>query len=174
MPLSTALAILAAIPVIVFAPEVADLILDIPAAAAPLAILSAYGIARAVGIAVGTALNGTGEARSVTLASALNIVLILALVVPGFRLAGPTGVALVVSVCQLATIGTLAFATRRRGASLVFLVGPVLAVGALVLLVAGPGGPAPILLRAVAGVIGFLLAGSWAWRIVRTRLPGLF
>ena len=168
VPLSTALAILAAAPVIALAPEIRDLLLGPTASAAPLAILAAYGIVRAVGVAIGTALNGSGAARPVTLAAAANMGLISVLVVPGYWIAGTTGVAVVVLVALSASIALLRGAAHRHGASLAFLGPPALGVTLLVLLVISPLGPGLFAVRIAAGAVEAIVAGAWAWRIMRT------
>lgn len=173
VPLSTALAILAAAPVIALAPEIRDLLLGPTASDAPLAILAAYGVVRAVGVAIGTALNGSGAARPVTLTAALNMGLIAVLVVPGYRIAGPSGVAVVVLVSLAGSIALLRGATHRHGASLAFLGAPAIGVTLLVLLVIGPLGPAPFIVRVAAGACATIIAAAWAWRIVRTGRLGV-
>jgi O-antigen/teichoic acid export membrane protein len=167
-PLSTALAILAAAPVIVMAPEIRDLLLGPSASAAPLAILAAYGILRAVGIAIGTALNGSGAARLVTLAAALNTGLIALLLVPGYLVAGPSGVAAVVLGSLAVSIAPLILTTHRLGANLAFLKPAAIGGTLLVLLVIGPQGAAPLVVRIAAGAASMILATMWAWQIVRT------
>jgi O-antigen/teichoic acid export membrane protein len=167
-PLSTALAILAAAPVIVMAPEIRDLLLGPSASAAPLAILAAYGILRAVGIAIGTALNGSGAARLVTLAAALNTGLIALLLVPGYLVAGPSGVAAVVLGSLAVSIAPLILTTHRLGANLAFLKPAAIGGTLLVLLVIGPHGAAPLVVRIAAGAASMILATMWAWQIVRT------
>ena len=173
VPLSTALAILAAAPVIAFAPEIRDVLLGPTASDVPLALLAAYGVVRAVGIAIGTALNGSGAARPVTWVAALNVGLIAVLLVPGYRIAGPSGVAVVVLVSLAGSIALLQGATKRHGASLAFLGLPAIGVASLVLLVIGPLGPAPLIARAGAGAVATGIALAWAWRIVRTGRSGV-
>ncbi|OGO54090.1 MAG: hypothetical protein A2Z32_13165, partial [Chloroflexi bacterium RBG_16_69_14] len=173
VPLSTALAILAAAPVIALAPEIRDLLLGPTAPAAPLAILAAYGVVRAVGVAVGTALNGSGAARPVTLTAAVNVGLIAVFVVPGYRIAGPTGVAVVVLVSLASSIALLRGVIHRHGASLAFLGAPAIGVTLLVLLVIGPLGPVPLIVRVAAGASATILAAAWAGRIVRAGRLGV-
>ncbi len=172
-PLSTALAILAAAPVIALAPEIRDLLLGPSAPAAPLAILAAYGMVRAVGVAIGTALNGSGAARPVTLTAAMNTGLIAVLVVPGYQIAGPTGVAVVVLASLAASIAPLRGAIHRLGATLAFLGAPAIGVTLLLLLVVGPQGAAPFIVRVAAGAGATILAAGWAWRIVRSGRLGV-
>lgn len=171
--LSTALAILAAAPVIVLAPEIRDQLLGPTASHVTLAILAAYGIVRAVGVAIGTALNGSGAARPVTLAAAMNTGLVAALVVPGYRIAGTIGVAIVVLVSLAGSIVLLRAAIHRHGASLAFLGTPAIGLTLLVLLVVGPLGPTPVIVRVAAGTSATILAAAWAWRIVRTGRLGV-
>ena len=165
-PLSAALAILAAAPVIVMAPEIRDLLLGSSASAAPLAILAAYGIVRAFGVAIGTALNGSGAARLVTLTAALNTGLIALLVVPGYQVAGPSGVAAVVLGSLALSIAPLIVAAHRLGATLSFLTPAAVGGTLLVLLVIGPQGAAPLVVRIAAGATSTILATWWAWQIL--------
>ncbi len=167
VPLSTALAILAAAPVIVLAPEICDFLLGPDAPYSPLAILAAYGVVRAVGVAIGTALNGSGAARPVTISTAVNVGLIAALVVPGYQIAGPTGVSIVVLAALAGSMALLRTPVHRHGASLAFLAAPAVGVFLLVLLVIGPLAPVPMLVRVASGAAAMLLAGAWAWRITR-------
>ena len=173
VPLSTALAILAATPVIVLAPEISRLVIGPTAPAAPLAILAAYGIVRALGVALGTALNGSGAAQSVTRVAAVNVALIAVLVTPGYVIAGPSGVAVVVLASLVGSIVLLEGALGRYGASLSFLKAPALGVALLVLLVVGPLGPLPVMVRVIAGSIAMVLAASWAARILRAGGTGM-
>lgn len=168
-PLSTALAVLAAAPVIVLAPEIGEALLGSAAPFEPLAILAAYGVARAAGIAVGTALNGSGAARSVTVSAVLNATTIVLMVVPAFRVGGIIGVAVMVLGSAIATLLVLRRPTHQLGASLAFLTLPAIGVGTLVVLVANPVGAAPGPLRVAAGVAAMLMAARWAWQIVRSR-----
>jgi O-antigen/teichoic acid export membrane protein len=173
VPLSTALAILAAAPVIALAPEIRDLLLGPTAPDAPLAILAAYGVVRAVGVAIGTALNGSGAARPVTSTAAVNVVLIAILVVPAYSLAGSSGVATVDLVSMVVAVALLRGATHRHGASLSFLGIPAIAVSLLVLLVIGPIAPTALIVRALVGASFMIVATAWAWRIMRSGRPGL-
>jgi O-antigen/teichoic acid export membrane protein len=173
VPLSTALAILAAAPVIALAPEIRDVLLGPTAPDAPLAILAAYGVIRAVGVAIGTALNGSGAARPVTWTAAVNVGLIAILVVPAFSIAGPSGVAVVDLVSLAVSVALLRGATHRHGASLAFLGTPAVGVTGLVLLVLGPLGPVPLILRVAAGAGIMVLAAAWAWRIMRSGRQGV-
>jgi O-antigen/teichoic acid export membrane protein len=166
-PLSMALGIFAAAPVIVLAPEVRHELLGPTAPAAPLAILAAYGVVRAVGIALGTALNGSGEARSVTVSGTVNVALIVILIVPGYLIAGLVGVALVCLTAMVASLTFLRGPIRRLGASLTFLGLPSLGLLLLVLLVIGLGGPTPLIVRVAAGIGAMILAAAWAWRTAR-------
>ena len=172
VPLSTSLAILAATPVIVLAPEIRDFLLGPTAPDAPLVILAAYGVVRAVGVAIGTALNGSGAARPVTLAAAVNIGLIAALVVPGYQIAGPTGVSIVALAALAGSMALLRIPVHRQGASLAFLAAPAVGVTLLVLLVIGPLAPVPFLMRVASGAAAMMLAGAWAWRIMRAGRSG--
>lgn len=167
VPLSMALGILAAAPLIAFAPEVRDQILGSAAPVAPLAILTAYGVLRAVGIALGTALNGSGLALPVTIASAVNVGLIAILVIPAYLTIGIVGVAAIDLLSQSASLAVLRGRVREEGGSLTFLGFPSLGLALLVLLVIDPAGPAPLAVRIVAGTVAMLLAVIWAWRIVR-------
>ena len=169
VPLSTALAILGAAPVIALTPEIRDLLLGPDAPDAPLAILAAYGVARAVGVAIGTALNGSGAARVVTWGAALNTGLIAILVVPGYRVAGPSGVAVVVLVALVASIAAMRGATTRHCGSLAFLRTPIVGLAVLVLLIVGPVGEAPFVVRIAVGAAVTIAAAAWSWRLVRTR-----
>ena len=173
VPLSTALAILAAAPVIALAPEIRDLLLGPTAPDAPLAILAAYGVIRAVGVAIGTALNGSGSARPVTLSAAANLGLLAVFVVPGYRIAGPSGVAVVVLLSLAGSMALLRGAAHRHGASLAFLAAPAIGVILLVLLVIGPLGPVALVVRVAAGAGATILAAAWAWRIVRAGRLGV-
>lgn len=168
VPLSTALAILAAAPVIALAPEIRDALLGRGASAAPLAILAAYGIVRALGVAIGTALNGSGAAKPVTLGAAVNAALIAILVVPGYAIGGVTGVSVVVLAALVFSLVLMRSAIVRHGASLAFVGGPAVIVTALVLLVVNPVGEAPSIIRIAAGAGTTIVAGIWAWRIFRT------
>ncbi len=169
VPLSTALAILAASPVIALAPELRDNLLGSSASAAPLALLAAYGIVRAAGIALGTALNGSGLARPVAQTAGVNVLLLLALLIPAFGLAGPTGVAVVVLGAMIASIGILAAMTRRHRPPLGSMAVPGIGVAALVLLSTGPLSPAPLSVRMIAGLGLAALAAVWAWRLMRAE-----
>ncbi len=171
VPMSTALAILVAGPVIALAPEIRDLLLGPTAPVAPLAILAAYGVVRAVGIGIGTALNGSGAARPVTLAGLLNVGLLAVLVLPGYRIAGISGVAVIVLVSQATSLAALRGAVHRHGASLAFLAVPTVGVVLLLSMVIGPVATTPIGLRIVAGFGAALISAGWAWRIVRTGSP---
>ena len=173
VPLSTALAMLAAAPVIALTPEIRDLLLGPDAPDAPLAILAAYGVTRAVGVAIGTALNGSGSARPVTLSGTVNLGLIAIFVVPGYWIAGPSGVAIVVLMSLVGSMALLRNAAHRHGASLAFLGRPAIGVILLVSLVVGPLGPLSFVFRAAAGTIAMIVAAAWAWRIVRTGRMGV-
>lgn len=166
-PLSMALGILAAAPVIALAPEVRDQILGSAAPVAPLAILTAYGVTRAVGIAIGTALNGSGRAQPVTVAAVVNVGLIVILVIPAYRVAGIVGVAAVDFLTLFASLALLRDSIRQEGGSFAFLGLPSLGLALLVAFVIAPGGPAPLAVRAAAGASAMVLAAMWAWRIVR-------
>jgi O-antigen/teichoic acid export membrane protein len=172
VPMSTALAILAAAPVIALAPEIRDVLLGPTASDVPLAVLAAYGVVRAVGIAIGTALNGSGTAQPVTWVAALNVGLIAVLLVPGYLVAGPSGVAVVVLLSLAGSIAFLRGATHRHGASLAFLGLPAIGVTLLLLLIIGPLGPAPFIARVAAAAGATVIALAWAWRIVRTGQLG--
>ena len=140
---------------------------------APLAILASYGIVRAVGIAIGTALNGSGAARAVTLSATLNTVLIASLVVPAYRVAGTGGVAAVVLLAMTGAVLALRQACHQHDASLDFLGPPAVGVGFLVLLVVAPLEPAALVVRVATGAIATILAARWAWRVVRTGRVGV-
>lgn len=165
-PLSMALGIFAGAPVIALAPEARDLILGSTAPVAPLAILAAYGVLRAVGIAIGTSLNGSGRAMTATVAAVVNVGLIVLLVVPAYRIAGIVGVAAVDFLSLFASVVLLRNSIRQEGGSLAFLGLPMLGLALLVALAIDPGGPAPLHLRLAAGTSAMVLAAIWAWRIV--------
>jgi PST family polysaccharide transporter len=105
----------AAIPAFMIAavsPEIADFLFGSAEAAPVLALLAAYGVARAGAISVGTALNGIGEAGLTVQGSAANVVLMVVLIPPLLTIAGPAGVAAAVLGAVLVS---LVFVTLRAG-----------------------------------------------------------
>ncbi len=163
LPLSVILAAIPATVIIALGPEIVGLVFDPGSSTIPVTLLAIYGVVRAVGMSLGTALNGTGGARASVAGSALNIGLMAVLIPIGLQLAGPAGVAAVVLVSIAASTVYLEarlerhLGLRLRAERLRLVVG--VAVGTTVALIAPQ---APVVPRLVGGAVviaGLLAAG---------------
>lgn len=164
LPLSASAATVPAIAVMALAPEIASTIFGKPAAVGPLVILSAFGVARSAAMAIGTAANGIGLARHLTVSAFLNVVMMCVTVPVGFEVAGPAGVAVAVLVSIVFSSVVVAYKVARAGASLAGLIAPlalaaVSGVGAL-LLQNGDTLPLRLGLAAIAMIIAGLMIRS--------------
>lgn len=169
VPLAVALAGVPATVLILGAPEIAAFALGPGVGVVPLILLTVYGVVRACGMSVGTALNGTGRAASALQGSAISVGSLILLIPPAFVLAGLAGAAAAVLVAMLAGTGFLLDRasrtwpgaldpTARWLAGAVVLVGMSLAVQGL-----------PLLVRIGLGVLLGVILGHWARRSFNSR-----
>ena len=107
------------------------------------------------------------------MSAAVNLGLIAVFVVPGYQIAGPSGVAVVVLMSLGGSLTILRGAIHRHGASLAFLGAPAIGVTLLVLLGIGPLGPTLLVVRVAGGATLMIAAAAWAWRIMRSGRPGM-
>jgi O-antigen/teichoic acid export membrane protein len=170
LPFSVAVAIVPAAAIIGVAPEIRDNLFSSGTTMLPLVLLTLYGVVRTLGVTMGTALNGIGLARIQVWSSALNVVVLVLCLVPGFLLAGTAGVAVVVLVALTASVVYIAGRLRAIvGVGLSFVWRPALALSVVTAMTLLPGGPPPLTLRIAVIVASTAFGVSWA--ISLARLP---
>ena len=164
IPLSVVLGAIPATVIIALSPEIGIAVFGPGVSVVPMTLLALYGVVRALGMSLGTALNGVGAARESVVGSLINVVFMIALIPTGLSIAGPAGVAAV--VLAGITVGSVYLLFRverridldlRREARLM-TVGLVVAVAAALL---APSLPIPIrLVLGAAAVLGLLAMAS--------------
>lgn len=152
VPLAVAAGTVPALIVIAVAPEVHSIVIGDDHNFIPLIVLSIYGVIRSLGMSLGTVLNGTRRASVATLASAINVGVMVLLIVPGYGIAGITGVAVGVLAAMALSTALLAFSIREVREAATFLLLPAAAVGTLSALVAVPPEPIPLVARLAAAL----------------------
>jgi len=115
---SISFAALSAAVIAFLAPEISRSLFDTSIAIGPLIVLAGYGIVRAAGIVVGTALNGLGEARRTVASGAVNVACIALTLPAAFQVAGLTGAgAAVLAALALSIVVLLPSLSQRSGAN---------------------------------------------------------
>lgn len=168
LPLSVAVAMVPAVAIIGFAPEIRNELFSSGTTTLPLVVLTLYGVVRTLGVTMGTALNGVGLARLQVWSSALNVAILSVGLVPGFLLGGIAGVAIVVFVALAASAVYLAAGLHAIfGVGLRFVWRPALAVAVVTALTLLPTGPAPLGLRIAVTLASATFGLGWAISLVR-------
>jgi len=168
--LSAGLSFLPAAAIALTAPEVAAVAAGPAAPAVALVVLAAYGLARSVGICLGTVLNGVGLARHGVTGAALNATLMTVLIPLGYLMGGLPAAAAAVLAAMLVS---LLYMARR---SIPVLGGGSVEVGvygAMVIGLAVLGSllaltPTPLRLLLIATV-----SSVWVLGLLRVELRGV-
>jgi PST family polysaccharide transporter len=164
VPLSVVLAAIPTTIIITLSPEIGTLVFGSGTSILPLTLLAVYGTVRALGMSLGTALNGVGAARQTVHGSLINVVMIALAIPVALSIAGPTGVAAVVLMGITVSSAYLAIIIERRIGIDLLLEGRRLVLGLGVALVAAvlvPGLPLPIrLIGGIAVVVGLLVIAA--------------
>jgi O-antigen/teichoic acid export membrane protein len=168
LPLSFAVAMMPAAIIIGLAPELRDALFSRQAPIAPLVVLTLYGVVRTLGVTMGTALNGVGLARVQLIGAGINVGVLVLGVVPGFLIAGPTGVATIVLVgVTVSAMYLYQIVWRTFDVTIGLLVRPAALLLAVTVATALPIGPAPLLLRMPIALFVTGMAIVWTIRLVR-------
>lgn len=162
--LTMGLSLVPAVTISLVAPELAVTIAGLHAPAVALSVLSGYGAARSLGIALGTALNGTGLARYGVFGSLLNVSLIVGLLPIGYMVGGILGA----TVTVLAAMVTALLYIAHRAAPLMGSVTSTVGLYLALILAIPSGGAAlasaPLLLRvSLLAVIAVTCLGAVVW-----------
>jgi lipopolysaccharide exporter len=175
VPLALALAAAPASLTVLLAPEIGRIALGPDASIAPLVVLAGYGVARAVGMSLGTALNGLGQAAVVVRGSALNVTFMAVAIPPLFILAGPTGTAAVVLIGMAVVTGYLLYRLRR---DLHVRLGIASSIPLLAAWFTGAGllvaADAPLPTRTLMGAVSVVVLLGWAARTIGLRAASWF
>jgi PST family polysaccharide transporter len=112
-PLALALAGIPGAGLIFGAPEIGAIALGPGVGVAPLILLTVYGLVRALGMSIGTALNGTGRAGETLRGSGISVAGLFLLIPPAFAAAGLSGAASAVLASMVAGTAYLAYRASR-------------------------------------------------------------
>ena len=164
VPLSVVLAAIPTTIIIALSPEIGSLVFGPATSVLPLTLLAVYGTVRALGMSLGTALNGVGAARQNVHGSFINVAIIALMIPVGLSIAGPTGVAAVVLIGITVSSAYLATTIERRVGIYLLMEGRRLVAGLGVAVVAAvlvPGLPLPIrLIGGIAVVLGLIVIAA--------------
>jgi O-antigen/teichoic acid export membrane protein len=170
LPLSLAAAVVPAVLIIGFAPEIRTALFTADATLVPLVVLTAYGVVRTLGVTMGTAFNGMGLAKIQLRSSTINVVVLVCGVVPGYLLAGPAGVALtVLAAISLSAVYLARHLRTTFAATITFALPWAVAIAVIALAAAWPGGPLPLYVRMPLAAVEVVAAAGWGLRIVLGR-----
>ena len=152
--------------IVAFAPEIMRIVEPGGTATFVLVLLAVYGVARSFGIISGTVLTGLRLARVALVAGVVNVGIMAVAVPPGFVVGGPAGAAAAVLLaCVVSVLVQSRHLVRRGLLDRRRAAGPVLVLVLVVLPVALPGGPALVVVRAVAALTAVAVSGGACWRL---------